>query len=93
MKKTEIIKKVKRIIGAKSISGIAVILEHIIATIKEGLLKDNIVKIEGLGTFQVKEIPERTGVNPRTKEKIKIPGYKKVKFYPSITIKKSLNEK
>ena len=38
------------------------------------------VALIGFGTFSVAEKPARTGINPRTKEKIEIPARKAVKF-------------
>ncbi len=40
-------------------------------------------QVHGFGTFRVKEYVARTGVNPRTGEKITIPANKKVKFTAS----------
>ena len=41
-------------------------------TITESLKKDEYVHISGFATFEVKEKTERTGVNPKTGEKITI---------------------
>ncbi|WP_290377042.1 HU family DNA-binding protein [Paramuribaculum intestinale] len=49
-------------------------------TISEALLKEDKVALIGFGTFSVAEKPARTGINPRTKEKIEIPARKAVKF-------------
>ena len=43
-------------------------------------LKEDKVALIGFGTFSVAEKPARTGINPRTKEKIEIPARKAVKF-------------
>ncbi len=48
--------------------------------LKEQLGKGERVVLLGLGTFSVVDKPERTGINPRTKEKIKIKARKAVKF-------------
>lgn len=46
-----------------------------------GALADNDkVALLGFGTFSVQEKDARTGINPRTKEKIEIPARKAVKF-------------
>ena len=41
------------------------------------------MQLIGFGTFAVTEKPARTGINPRTKEKIEIPARKVVKFKPA----------
>ncbi len=48
--------------------------------IKEELGKGERIVLLGLGTFSVVDKPERTGINPRTKEKITIKARKAVKF-------------
>lgn len=54
-------------------------------------LKNNgVVDITGFGKFAVKERKSRTGVNPRTKEKIKINATKVPGFKPSKTLKEKV---
>ncbi|MCQ2204990.1 MAG: HU family DNA-binding protein [Bacteroidales bacterium] len=43
-------------------------------------LKNDKIQLVGFGTFSVNARPERTGRNPQTKETIKIPAKKLVKF-------------
>lgn len=40
------------------------------------------ITLLGFGTFSVNEKPARTGINPKTKEKIQIAARKSVKFKP-----------
>ncbi len=47
-----------------------------VETITEALKADDKVALVGFGTFEVRERSERTGLNPRTKEKITIPATK-----------------
>lgn len=49
-------------------------------TIVEGLNRDGIVRIEGLGTFKIVEVGSRESVNVTNGERIVIDGYKKVTF-------------
>ncbi len=51
--------------------------------LKEQLEAGERVVLLGLGTFSVVDKPERTGINPRTKEKITIKARKAVKFKAS----------
>lgn len=49
-----------------------------------GLLSDGkIVHLIGLGKFRIMETKERMGRNPSTKEPMKLPGFKTVKFKAS----------
>ena len=56
---------------------------------KETIKKDKIVLI-GFGTFSVVERSARTGRNPRTKQTIKIPAKKVVKFKPGSELEKAV---
>ncbi|NLU51496.1 MAG: HU family DNA-binding protein [Clostridiaceae bacterium] len=58
----------------KKDAGVA--LDAIIDSISGSLAKGEKVTLVGFGTFDVRERKARTGVNPRTKEKIKIPASK-----------------
>ncbi len=55
-------------------------LDATIATIAEAMAANDKVTLIGFGTFSVAEKGARTGINPRTKEKIEIPARKQVKF-------------
>ena len=55
------------------------------------LIKFNKIKLSSFGTFEVINKRERIGRNPKTKIETKISARKIVKFKPSITIKKKLN--
>ncbi len=58
----------------------------------EGLEKDNLVKINGLGTFKVTDVASRGSVNVNTGEKIEIKGHKKLTFTPADTLKDGVNK-
>lgn len=52
-----------------------------VESITETLAKGESIQLVGFGTFEVRERAERTGINPRTKEKItiaatKVPAFK-----------------
>lgn len=55
-------------------------LDAALEAISDALAKDDKVTLIGFGTFGVTEKPARTGINPRTKEKIEIAARKTVKF-------------
>ena len=82
MNKTELINE----IAAKAECNKAVAkatLEATLDAIAEALKKEDKVALIGFGTFSVVEKEARTGINPRTKEKIEIPARKVIKFKPS----------
>jgi len=58
----------------------------------EGLEKDGIVKIRGLGTFRLKQVAKRIGRNLQTGEQVEIPPHNKVTFSPDKTMKEFVNK-
>ena len=59
----------------------------VLEEITKSLSKGEIVSLTGFGKFEVRELKERVGVNPRTGEKIKIPSTKSPKFKPGKILK------
>ena len=79
MNKTEFVEKIAAASGlSKADSKKA--LEAVVATVKEALVAGDKVALVGFGTFAVSERPAREGINPRSKEKIKMAAKKVAKF-------------
>ena len=55
----------------------AVAYDAVIASITEALKAGDKVQLVGFGTFEVKDVPAKTGINPQTKEAVAIPACKK----------------
>ena len=70
----------------------AICVDAFIEVIKDGLVADEKVAIQGSGTLEVKERAARTGVNPQTGEKLEIPARKTVTFKPSEILKTLVRE-
>ncbi len=68
----------------------AKVYEALYAAFVEGLAEGG-VQLAGVGTFAVKTRAARTGINPRTKAKIKIPASKYVSFSAAKAIKDKVN--
>lgn len=58
-------------------------MDACLESIAQALANEDRVSLLNFGTFMVVEKEARTGINPRTKEKIEIPARKVVKFKPS----------
>lgn len=58
----------------------------------EGLEEDGIVKINGLGTFKITEVADRSSVNVNTGEKFEIKGHNKLTFVPTESLKENVNQ-
>lgn len=63
-------------------------LDAVLESIEQALANDDKVQLIGFGTFSVVEKEARTGINPRTKEKIQIAARKVVKFKPAADLAK-----
>lgn len=57
----------------------------------DDLEKNGKASITSFGSFELKDVAERTGINPQTKEEIIIPAHKKVSFRPFKALEKSVN--
>lgn len=66
-------------------------IDAMVSAIEQGLQKDGVVKVSGLGTFKVSARAARTGRNPQTGEEIEIPAQKSVKFSVSKILKEAVN--
>ncbi len=62
----------------------------VFATITESLAKGDKVTVFGFGNFEVRERAARTGLNPRTKETIKIAASKVPAFKAAKALKDAL---
>ena len=75
MNKTELIAAVAEKAGmTKKDAEIAV--SATFAAITEGMIADGKVQVVGFGSFEVKKREARTGLNPKTLQKIEIPASK-----------------
>lgn len=66
-------------------------IKAFIETVEETLKGGDKVQLVGFGTFEVKERAARTGINPKTKEKIQISSSKAVSFHPGKALKEYIN--
>lgn len=55
----------------------------LVAAVRDGLVRDGIVRLHGFGTFRLKPVAARTGRHPRTGEPIDIPAGWRVMFRPA----------
>lgn len=84
--KTDLTKMVAEQTGLKTAeAGKAV--DAVVSNITSSLRKGDQVAIAGFGTFVAKTRPPREGLNPATKEKIKIPARTSAAFKPAATLK------
>jgi DNA-binding protein HU-beta len=82
MNKTELISAIADESGLSKVDAKRA-LDGFLSSVSKELKKGGKVTLVGHGTYQVIEKSARTGINPRTKEPIKIPAKKVVKFKPA----------
>ena len=79
MNKTELIEKIAVGAGLTKVDAKKA-LEASVEAIKAALVAGDKVQLVGFGTFAVNKKPAREGINPATKQKIKIAAKKVAKF-------------
>lgn len=87
MNKTELVNAVSEKASLTKAQAKAAV-DAVLSSISEALVNDEKVALLGFGTFAINEKGERTGINPRTKETIKIAARKVVKFKPAAELGK-----
>ena len=61
------------------------------AEMRDALMEDKSVSIQGLGVFEVRERSERVNVHPKTGERQVIPAKQQLTFKPVSTLKEVFN--
>ena len=90
MNKKELISTIAENTGMSK-KDVELIVESTLETIKGEVKTGNKVSFLGFGNFEPKTNSARDGINPATKEKIKIKESKSVKFKPGKGFKDLLN--
>jgi DNA-binding protein HU-beta len=68
-------------------------LDAVVNYLQQALKKGERVGVPGLGIFSVADRKARAGINPQTKEPIRIAAAKAVRFRPGKDLKELLNKK
>ena len=67
-------------------------LDATVNAIKDALVAGDQIQLVGFGTFAVSERPAREGINPATKQKIKIAAKKVAKFKAGAELSDAVNK-
>jgi DNA-binding protein HU-beta len=76
MNKSEFIKAIADKAGFTN-KDAALAYDAFVSTVTETLKAGDKIQLVGFGSFEVKEVPAKTGINPQTKEKVEIAASKK----------------
>ena len=69
------------------------VTKHFLDLLKDGVHKGERIAFLGFGTFSTAKRAARTGVNPQTGGKVKIPARTVVRFTPGASLKEAANGK
>jgi DNA-binding protein HU-beta len=91
MNKSDLVAEVHKILGDEMSKAAAErVVNAVFEAIKEGVGRRESIQLVGFGTFSVVARAPRTGVNPRTKARIRIPGKMVVKFKPGAELSRAV---
>jgi nucleoid DNA-binding protein len=89
--KTDFIKTLKENVAATLTNDQAKEIYNVFTSIlKDTIAENKKINLNGVGTFKVNNRKARKGINPKTREAIKIPASKTVGFKPAPSFKKEL---
>lgn len=89
MNKAELIEKISDKTKLTK-SDVEKLVNSMIDTMSDELKKKGSITLMGFGTFKVQERKARNGINPKTKEKIKIKATRVPKFVPGKALKEKV---
>ena len=92
MRKLDLANQVKERIGGISKKEAGILVNLLLDTVRETLLRGENVKISGFGSFVVRAKNDRVGRNPHSGEELLIPARKVLTFKPSQLLRDRLNE-
>lgn len=65
---------------------------QLFAVVREGLERDRIIKVKGLGTFKIVDVEARESINVNTGARVLIDEHSKISFSPDTTMKELVNK-
>ena len=89
MNKAELVEAVQKHLGAGVTSKAAAerAIDAVLASVKRGLRRDREVQIVGFGTFLQAIRPARRGFNPHTRQPMKIPAIRTIRFKAGLDLR------
>ncbi len=91
MNKTDLIAEVANKAGLTKVQAEAAV-NAVIDSMTDALANGDKIQLFGFGTFEVKELKARVGINPRTKEKMEIEASKRTVFSAGKKLKDAVNK-
>jgi DNA-binding protein HU-beta len=89
MNKAQLVDEVQKHLGADATSKAAAerAVDAVLDSVKRGLRRDREVHLVGFGSFEQSVRPARRGFNPHTRQPMKIPAVKTIRFKPGADLR------
>lgn len=93
MTKSVLIEKVTEKIGTLTRKQTEIVIDTVFDSIKEAILKGEKIEIRGFGNFKPKIRKPRLARNPKTGEKVEVPGKRVLHFKVGKALREAMNPK
>jgi len=93
MTKSVLIEKISEKVGSLTRKQTEIVVETVFDTMKEALSKGEKIEIRGFGNFRLKNRKPRIARNPKTGEKVEVPGKRVLHFKAGKGLRESMNSK
>lgn len=87
------LQNIKNIVPDLPKKDVKIILDQFLKLIKDSLIKEQRILLNGLGTFKIRKTKARMGRNPNTGEALKIKATKKIVFRAAAPLKEKVRSK
>lgn len=91
MTKSVLIEKISEKVGSLTRKQTEIVVETVFDTIKEALSKGEKIEIRGFGNFRLKNRRARIARNPKTGEKVEVPGKRVLHFKTGKGLREAMN--
>jgi integration host factor beta subunit len=91
MTKSVLIEKVSERVGSLTRKQTEIVVETVFESIKEALVKGEKIEIRGFGNFKPKLRRPRKARNPKTGERVDVPGKKVLHFKVGKALREAMN--
>ncbi len=93
MTKSVLIEKISEKVGSLTRKQTEIVVETVFDSIKETLVKGEKIEVRGFGNFRLKNRRPRKARNPKTGDKVDVPGKRVLYFKVGKVLREALNSK
>lgn len=93
MTKSVLIEKISEKVGSLTRKQTEIVVETVFDSIKEALVKGEKIEVRGFGNFRLKNRRPRKARNPKTGDRVDVPGKRVLYFKVGKVLREALNSK